>query len=284
MILLFSSFAIVLSQIIIDVIVRLISFGKFKFFDFISLKTMLIDFFCRWLFAYVLYFIMYLILGFYFENTFSQILVFIIIAIMSIYSYALQPFIFLRDKKMERSKIYEDRFKDILLGNKIYKHKNNFNNAYAIGMLKHAKAIVISNDLIENMSDSELKGIIAHEVGHLKQKHIFKLYLAFVVAIAIGYFCSTYILPLTFAKLPIPEALQHALGGGIFYGLPIWIIPSLTQRVLEYEADAYAGTLAGKEHIIAALNKLDEMSGGKVSQGNLAYPTLEQRIANILKS
>ncbi len=282
------SFLFAFAQIVVELIMQVIATRTLKFFDFFSWKTMILDFLFRWLVLYVFYAIIYFVIGFQVVDMFGNIIVFtsifIGVVLVSIYGYALKPIIIFRDKKLSRSTNHEKTYQDILFGNKIYIHTKNFNNAYAIGILKFAKGVILSNELVEKMSPDELKGIIAHEVGHLKRNHIFKLYLAFVVAIAIGYFCSVYVFPITFAKLPIHEAFQHAIKGGIFYGVPIWIISSLTQRVLEYEADAYAGTLAGKEHIIAALNKLDEMSGGKVSQGNLAYPTLEQRIANILKS
>jgi len=76
----------------------------------------------------------------------------------------------------------------------------------------------------------------------------------------------------------------HAINGGVFYGLPMWLIPSLTQRVFEYEADAYASRLVDKKSIIEALNKLNEMSNGKIAKGGITHPSLEKRIDNILKS
>jgi len=183
MILIFGALILTLIQVILELIINSFLVGKLKFPDFFS----------RWVLTYCFLFVIYFIIGFNIEALYLKVLIFISIAILQLYGYTLQPFIVLRDKKIKRSIKHEEDNKDILLGNKIYIHKNNFANAYAMGVLKFAKGIILSKSIIEKMDITQLRGVIAHEVGHLKKYHLLKLYISLMLAIAIGYFSTIYI-------------------------------------------------------------------------------------------
>ena len=157
-----------------------------------------------------------------------------------------------------------------------------FLNAYAIGVLHFAKGVIISQDLVDKMSSHELSGIIGHEIGHLERRHLFKLYLATIFATVLGYALFIYSSPYI-ESLNYNIHLLRGLFGGIFYGLPLWLIPSFYQRKLELEADKYSAKLTSKDCIIGSLKKLDIITRGAVSKGGDTHPKLKNRINNVLR-
>jgi Zn-dependent protease with chaperone function len=75
----------------------------------------------------------------------------------------------------------------------------------------------------------------------------------------------------------------RGLQGALFYGFPLWLIPSFYQRRLELEADAFAAQLTSKECMIASLEKLNYITNGMVSKGGDTHPSLKKRLNNILQ-
>jgi Zn-dependent protease with chaperone function len=68
---------------------------------------------------------------------------------------------------------------------------------------------------------------------------------------------------------------------GALMGILFWHIPAKIQYNLELKADLYSAKLNGKNTLINALKKLDELSNGDVSKGGITHPGLEIRINNI---
>lgn len=60
-------------------------------------------------------------------------------------------------------------------------------NAFATGRNKHHSAVAVSTLLIEMLTDAELKGVIAHEIGHIKNNDMFISTVAASLAGAISY-------------------------------------------------------------------------------------------------
>ena len=207
-------------------------------------------------------------------------LIFLVISIVPTYEYLIAPLFIIRNKKLIQKRL------NIIIENipgsiQISIVDKEFANAYAIGVLSNTKAILISKDLVNKMTQPELYGIIAHEVGHLKNNHLFKLYLSSLVALLIGYLSTFYFYPII-ENSGYNIHVLRAVHGSLFYGLPIWLIPGLFQRKFEYQADVYAAKIVGEENYINSLKKLDELTNGSVKRGGVTHPSLEKRIKNVL--
>ncbi len=135
-------------------------------------------------------------------------------------------------------------------------------NAYFSG-IGPKKKIVLFDTLIKNHSIEELVGILAHEVGHFKKKHIVYGFVLSIVQIGITLFILS--------KFIFNENLSIALGAqDLSYHLNliafsmlyapisqiIGILMNLFSRKNEYEADKYAGKTYNPEHLKTALKKL----------------------------
>jgi len=78
------------------------------------------------------------------------------------------------------------------------------------------------------------------------------------------------------------EPLLVALTGALV-GIIYWFIPNKILYFMEFQADDYSAKNFNKKAIIDALKKLNEISGGKLTKGNVNHPNLEKRLKNIRK-
>lgn len=135
-------------------------------------------------------------------------------------------------------------------------------NAYFSG-LGPKKTIVLFDTLIKEQSKEELTAVLAHEVGHFKEKHVLKSLAISLVQIAIlflvfGKVCSN---PLLHGALGVSEGSFHIslIGFSLLYS-PISILTGIAMNALsrknEFEADAFAKRTYGGGELISALKKL----------------------------
>ncbi|MCB0736301.1 MAG: M48 family metallopeptidase [Bacteroidetes bacterium] len=166
-------------------------------------------------------------------------------------------------------------------------------NAYFAGFGKK-KSIVLFDTLIEKHEVDELVGILAHEIGHYKKKHIIG---NMVQGIALNglmlWLLSWFIFnPELSMALGADQLYIHLnlIAFGILYG-PISMITGLIGNVIsrknEYEADAYAIEHTKPEALKTALIRLstDSLSDLKPHPAyvfmHYSHPTLLQRLKAI---
>lgn len=141
-------------------------------------------------------------------------------------------------------------------------------NAFFTGFGKNKK-IALFDTLVENHTTEGLVGILAHEIGHFKCKHIVKRMVMGIIQSAVVF----YLLGLVTDKNgPVAEHLFNAFhmdnisvyAGLIFFGLlfapvkkVLAIFSNMSSRKHEFEADAYATNAQGTpDHLIQSLKKL----------------------------
>lgn len=173
-------------------------------------------------------------------------------------------------------------------------------NAYFTGFGKNRR-IVLFDTLIEKHTVPELVGVLAHEVGHFKLKHIHKGLLLSLISSGLMLFLLSFFLRSeglygAFGVSTEPIGGQFPIYAGmVFFGYlysPISLLMSLGSNVLsrrhEYEADAYAvATTSERESFITALKKLTVDNLGNLAPHPLkvwleySHPPVLQRIAAI---
>jgi STE24 endopeptidase len=136
-------------------------------------------------------------------------------------------------------------------------------NAFFTGFGK-SRRIVLFDTLIEKHTNDELLTVLAHEMGHYKLRHVFKmLFLSILETGLLLFILSLFIKnPGLFAAFRMEELSIYA--SLIFFGFlysPISLLLSVIMnkfsRTHEYEADEYAIKTTGKgETFITALKKL----------------------------
>ncbi|MCF7956992.1 MAG: M48 family metalloprotease [Phycisphaerae bacterium] len=158
------------------------------------------------------------------------------------------------------------KYRDILL----WDTYSAVSNAAVMGLLRPVRYVVISDAVIENMSDQQIEAVFGHEVGHIKHHHI--LFLMLIIFGAGGLAVSLF------------ELLAHRVGAldvrysdFIIYGCGAMLVLGwlflfgFISRCFERQADVYAawaidrqssdslsnhgaGVMAGALYRIAMLN------------------------------
>jgi len=143
--------------------------------------------------------------------------------------------------------------------------RSKHTNAYFTGIGK-TKRIILYDTLLEKMDEDEILGVLAHEAGHWKKKHLLKMIVISEVIGFIGIYISFRILQtdwLTqifamendsfFAKLVILGFI------GSLISFPFTPIGTYFSRKHEREADQMAVSLTGKsDGLVSALIKLSK--------------------------
>jgi STE24 endopeptidase len=141
-------------------------------------------------------------------------------------------------------------------------------NAFFTGFGKRKK-IALFDTLIENHGTDELLGVLAHEIGHFKKKHIIQRMVFSIVQTAVIFFLLGLV---TDQSSAFARELFEAFGvttistyaGLVFFMLlfspvsrVLGVIGNLSSRKHEFEADAYAAEAQETpEHLIKGLKKL----------------------------
>ncbi|HVP34883.1 MAG TPA: M48 family metallopeptidase [Steroidobacteraceae bacterium] len=140
--------------------------------------------------------------------------------------------------------------------------RSSHGNAYFTGIGRH-KRIVFFDSLLETLGQGEIEGVLAHELGHFRLKHVRKRLLVSVATVFAG-------LAVLGSLVPRPE-FYHALGvptPSIHAALLLFVLvvpaftffvtplASLWSRRHEFEADAFASQHASAAELASALVKL----------------------------
>lgn len=143
-------------------------------------------------------------------------------------------------------------------------------NAYFTGFGK-GKRVVFFDTLLTELKHSEVLAILAHELGHLKLKHIPKSLIMSVILSFLGFFLmgkvasETWFYSGHFVRIISPGVLFLLFTQAIpLYTFWFGPVGSWISRRREFEADAYAAKEAKAEDLISGLLKLYKQNASPV--------------------
>jgi heat shock protein HtpX len=154
---------------------------------------------------------------------------------------------------------------------KIYILPTESPNAFATGRNPQHASVAVTQGILQLLDDEELEGVLAHELGHVKNRDILTSSIAATLAGAItmvarmGYWASLFG---GYSGGGVGGGRRERGGGGLGALLMIIVAPlaaALIQlwisRTREYEADATGAKTTGDPYALArALQKLDAYS------------------------
>ena len=180
-------------------------------------------------------------------------------------------------------------------------------NAFATGARRDASLVAVSTGLLQSMSQKEAEAVLAHEVSHVANGDMVTLTLiqgvvnTFVIFLArvVGHTVDRVIFKTEEGHGP--AFWITTIVAEIVFGLIATVIVMHFSRQREFRADAGGAKLAGREHMINALERLrqrhagplpDKMAAFGISGGGAAglkklfmtHPPLEDRIAALKAS
>ena len=175
-------------------------------------------------------------------------------------------------------------------------------NAFATGARRDAALVAVSTGLLQSMSKEEAEAVLAHEVSHVANGDMVTLALiqgvvnTFVIFLArvIGHTVDRVVFRTEEGHGP--AFWITTIVADIVLGLFATIIVMWFSRQREFRADAGGARLAGRQHMIGALERLqqrhagplpDKMAAFGISGGIgsglkrlfMTHPPLEERIA-----
>lgn len=175
-------------------------------------------------------------------------------------------------------------------------------NAFATGMRRNNALVAVSTGLLRAMNRDEAEAVLAHEVSHVANGDMITLALiqgvvnTFVIVASrvVGHLVDRVVFKTE--RGHGPAFYITSIVAQLVFGILASIIVMWFSRQREFRADAGAAALAGREKMIAALDKLrrgvaqphlpDQMAAFGISGGVghgfkrlfMSHPPLEERI------
>jgi heat shock protein HtpX len=162
-------------------------------------------------------------------------------------------------------------------------------NAFATGPSKSRSLVAVSSGLLSGMNRKEVDGVLAHEVAHIANGDMVTMTLVqgvvnvFVMFLArvIGFFASQFVAEERrwLVQFVVVIALEIALG---ILGM---MVVGFFSRQREYRADAGGASLAGRENMVAALERLKLNYGldQQAQQASLATLKISGKSGGLLR-
>lgn len=152
-------------------------------------------------------------------------------------------------------------------------------NAAQIGARKFF--VFVSSYLLNNLTLEENVAVIAHEFAHASKRHVLKMVaIAWVISVMSG---NMILFPVDSGVFPVLSYIIPLLGLGIIMVSTLFVIPAI-QRHFETQADLLATEIYDGEHLISALEKINELNlvpGTISSHWNVSHPATAERIRKI---
>lgn len=182
-------------------------------------------------------------------------------------------------------------------------------NAFATGRDPNHAVVCATTGLLDMMSDTELEGVIAHELGHVKNYDIRVMMIVFGLVSAIGLIADIILRVMWFGgdddeRNPNPIFIVLAILAAIIAPFAALLVQLAVSRRREYLADS-TGALTTRypEGLASALAKIRDhgsalqrqntatahlffanpLKGGGVSRFFSTHPPIDDRIARLRK-
>lgn len=182
-------------------------------------------------------------------------------------------------------------------------------NAFATGPSKSNSLVAVSTGLLNSMNKDEVEGVLAHEVAHIANGDMVTMTLVQgVINAFVMFFARIAAFALSNVLQGDDEEKSPWMQMGLVFLFDILfsilgsIVVNYFSRLREFKADSGAAKIAGKDKMIAALERLKnnvamvdqsdkafasmKISGGKTSLAALfsTHPSLDDRINALRKA
>lgn len=170
--------------------------------------------------------------------------------------------------------------------------RSRHSNAFFTGFGRFRK-IVLFDTLMEQLKESELAAVLAHEIGHYRKGHIPKMLIWSAVSLLGGFYALAWLSDQAwfyraFGFEPGNLAAAFILFALLAGTVTFWFTPLANHwsRRFEYEADAFAAqAMSETSSLVGALRKLNEKNLSNLTPHPLfsgfhySHPTLLEREA-----
>jgi tetratricopeptide (TPR) repeat protein len=164
--------------------------------------------------------------------------------------------------------------------------------AGVVGLVKRFRYVLISPALLDHLSGEELKAVMAHEMGHVKKRHLV-FYVVFLIGyllLAYSFFDLVFLMLFSFdSTLDLLVSSKEEAGNALslittvppllFMFVYFRYLFGLFSRNFERQADLYALKLTGSpEGLINSLKTLTRLSGRSEDAPSWHHHSISERI------
>lgn len=154
---------------------------------------------------------------------------------------------------------------------KIYLIPERQPNAFATGRNPQHGAVAVTQGIVDLLSQQELRGVLAHELAHIKNRDILVSTIAATMAMAVTYAAHALQFAAIFGGASRDDDEHGSAGGGLLMAFVAPIAATLVQlgisRSREYLADETGARISGDPIALAsALRKL-QMTAQRIPAG-----------------
>ncbi|KQX07464.1 MULTISPECIES: M48 family metalloprotease [unclassified Leifsonia] len=188
---------------------------------------------------------------------------------------------------------------------KVYIVNDPAPNAFATGRDPQHAVVAATTGLLDLMDDSELEGVMAHEMGHVKNYDIRVSMIVFGLVVAVGFIADMFLRMAFFGRgrdNNNPVVLVFGLVAMLVAPLVAGLVQAAVSRQREYLADATGALITRHpEALASALAKLgaygrpmqkqnssmahlwisNPLAGGGIAKLFSTHPPLEERIQRL---
>ena len=164
--------------------------------------------------------------------------------------------------------------------------------AGVMGLVSRFRYILVTNALLEMLSEEEIDQVIAHEIGHVKRKHLLVYLIFFIGAMAIAFASLYFIHYLVFFSGPLQifislldlnaQKVENIVGGICFVSATVVYfryVFGYFMRNFERQADIFVFRLfPTAQPLISTFGKIAASSGQPADKPNWHHFSIQQRI------
>lgn len=204
----------------------------------------------------------------------------------------------IRDRLESAARRLRFRFSDVLVWNT----RGTVANAMVTGVLPWMRYIVVTDRLLEALTEDEIEAVFGHEVGHVKHHHMF-FYILFIVGSLVALGGIGYLAVVQFRQAGVRVLLQENLPllGGILDHVHLYaLLPLLVlfagymfvvfgylSRRCERQADIFGCRAVSTQSFVSALEKVAALNGIPREQpgwfSSWQHGSIAQRVEFLLK-
>lgn len=151
-------------------------------------------------------------------------------------------------------------------------------NAFATGMTKNSALVAVSTGLLRHMRQNEVEAVLGHEVAHIANGDMVTMALLQGVVNTFVIFFAKIVAYVVDRVVLKNESEGHSITfivvdivAQILFGILASMITMWFSRKREFHADNGGAYLAGKENMIAALQRLQTMQPGELPDQMAAF-------------
>ncbi len=160
----------------------------------------------------------------------------------------------LRDRLMALCRRHKVRVSDVL----VWRTHGTMINGAVLGLTPAFRYVLLTDALLDSLPDDQVEAVMAHEVAHVRHRHIIWLAVVLTVTIsAVAWLAEVVVRTagVTFDERDIPAWLALGVAGASF-AMALFVFGVVSRR-FEWQADAFAAA-----HMSERLRMLETTEGG----------------------